>query len=83
VAYEIYELQNTHQNVGLGMVGEFETPMEEHDFLALVKKKMQADGIRHSALTGKQIKKSGSSGRFQVMLKNAIMAGADAFLTLI
>jgi hypothetical protein len=32
VAYEIYELQNTHQNVGLGMVGEFETPMEEHDF---------------------------------------------------
>jgi hypothetical protein len=29
---EIYELQNTHQNVGLGMVGEFETPMEEHDF---------------------------------------------------
>jgi hypothetical protein len=32
----------THQNVGLGMVGEFETPMEEHDFLALVKK---ADGI--------------------------------------
>jgi hypothetical protein len=57
VAYEIYELQNTHQNVGLGMVGEFETPMEEHDFLALVKEKMQADGIRHSALTGKQIKK--------------------------
>jgi hypothetical protein len=27
--------------------------MEEHDFLALVKEKMQADGIRHSALTGK------------------------------
>jgi hypothetical protein len=46
VAYEIYELQNTHQNVGLGM-GEFETPMEEHDFY--VKEKMQADGI-HSRL---------------------------------
>jgi hypothetical protein len=38
------------------MVGEFETPMEEHDFSAC-KEKMQADGIRHSALTGKQIKK--------------------------
>jgi hypothetical protein len=36
------------------MVGEFETPMEEHDFSAC-KKKMQADGIRHSALTGKQM----------------------------
>jgi putative NIF3 family GTP cyclohydrolase 1 type 2 len=43
---------------------------------------MQADGIRHSALTGKQIKKSGSSGRFgSYAIKNAIMAGADAFLT--
>jgi hypothetical protein len=30
---------------------------------------MQADGIRHSALTGKQIKKSGSSGWFQLCYK--------------
>jgi hypothetical protein len=28
----------TRIKIGLGMVGEFETPMEEHDFLALVKK---------------------------------------------
>jgi hypothetical protein len=79
VAYEIYELQNTHQNVGLGMVGEFETPMEEHDFLALVKEKMQADGIRHSALTGKQIKKWQFWAVPGYAIKNAIMAGADAF----
>ena len=82
VAYEIYELQNTHQNVGLGMIGEFETPMEEYDFLALVKEKMQADGIRHSTPVGKQIKKVavlGGSGSYAI--KNAIMAGADAFLT--
>jgi hypothetical protein len=39
VGHEIYELQNTHQNVGLGNGGRIETPMEEHDFLALVKKK--------------------------------------------
>jgi putative NIF3 family GTP cyclohydrolase 1 type 2 len=41
---------------------------------------MQADGIRHSALTGKQIKKVavlGGSGSYAI--KNAIMAGADAF----
>jgi hypothetical protein len=38
---------------------------------------MQADGIRHSALTGKQIKKClGGSGSYAI--KNAIMA-ADAF----
>ena len=32
VAYEIYDLQNSHQNIGLGMIGEFETEMNEKDF---------------------------------------------------
>ncbi|NGY37514.1 Nif3-like dinuclear metal center hexameric protein [Flavobacterium sp. XN-5] len=82
VAYEIYELQNQHQNIGLGMIGEFNTPMEEKDFLALVKDKMKSDGIRHSAFLGKPIKKVavlGGSGSYAI--KNAILAGADAFLT--
>jgi dinuclear metal center YbgI/SA1388 family protein len=82
VAYEIYDLQNQHQNIGLGMIGEFESPMNEKDFLALVKDKMQADGIRHSAFLGKSIKKVavlGGSGSFAI--KNAIQADADAFLT--
>ncbi|RVT77536.1 Nif3-like dinuclear metal center hexameric protein [Flavobacterium sufflavum] len=82
VAYEIYDLQNPHQNIGLGMIGEFESPMDEKDFLALVKDKMQADGIRHSAFLGKSIKKVavlGGSGSFAI--KNAIQADADAFLT--
>ncbi|APA00041.1 Nif3-like dinuclear metal center hexameric protein [Flavobacterium commune] len=82
VAYEIYDLQNLHQNIGLGMIGEFESPMDEKDFLALVKDKMQADGIRHSAFLGKSIKKVavlGGSGSFAI--KNAIQSGADAFLT--
>ncbi|MBE0391050.1 dinuclear metal center YbgI/SA1388 family protein [Flavobacterium sp. 7E] len=82
VAYEIYELENNHQNIGLGMIGEFEEPMDEKDFLMLVKGKMIADGIRHSAFTNKKIKKVavlGGSGSYAI--KNAIMAGADAFLT--
>ncbi|PRZ28295.1 Nif3-like dinuclear metal center hexameric protein [Flavobacterium granuli] len=82
VAYEIYDLQNQHQNIGLGMIGEFETPLSETDFLAVVKNKMQADGIRHSAFIGKPIKKVavlGGSGSYAI--KNAIRAGADAFLT--
>ncbi|MGA9637211.1 Nif3-like dinuclear metal center hexameric protein, partial [Flavobacterium sp.] len=82
VAYEIVELQNSHQNIGLGMIGEFETPMEEKAFLGLVKDKMQAEGIRHSAFLGKKIKKVavlGGSGSYAI--KNAIQAGADAFLT--
>jgi len=82
VAYEIYDLQNQHQNIGLGMIGELENPMNEKDFLALVKDKMQADGIRHSAFLGKSIKKVavlGGSGSFAI--KSAIQADADAFLT--
>ena len=82
VAYEIYKLENQHQNIGLGMIGEFETPMNEKDFLLMVKDKMQADGIRHSAYTGSTIKKVavlGGSGSFAI--KNAIGAGADAYIT--
>jgi dinuclear metal center YbgI/SA1388 family protein len=82
VAYEIYELQNQNQSVGLGMVGELPAAMEEKDFLQFVQDKMQADGIRHSTLLGKPIKKVavlGGSGSFAI--KNAIEAGADAFLT--
>ena len=82
VAYEIYDLQNTHQNIGLGMVGELEKPLSELEFLQLVKTKMQCGGIRHSTLLGKSIKKVavlGGSGSFAI--KNAIQAGADVFLT--
>jgi len=82
IAYEIYNLANKHQNIGLGMVGEFPSEMDEKHFLTLVKEKMQCGGIRHSALTGKRIKKVavlGGSGSFAI--NQAIASGADAFLT--
>ena len=82
VAYEIYDLQNSHQNIGLGMIGELKTAIHEKDFLHFVKDKMQAEGIRHSKYTGKSVKKVavlGGSGSFAI--KNAILAGADVFLT--
>ncbi|MGH2666413.1 Nif3-like dinuclear metal center hexameric protein [Flavobacterium sp.] len=82
VAYEIYDLQNLHQNIGLGMIGELETEMPESDFLQMVKEKMICGGIRHSRFLGKPIKKVavlGGSGSYAI--KNAIQAGADAYLT--
>jgi dinuclear metal center YbgI/SA1388 family protein len=69
IAYEIYDLQNTHQNIGLGMIGELKEPMEEIDFLNFVKQKMDANGIRHSSLLNKKIKKVavlGGSGSFAI-----------------
>lgn len=82
VAYEIYELQNQHQNIGLGMIGELKNPMSEKEFLLFAKEKMQCGGIRHSNFIGKEIKKVavlGGAGSFAI--KNAIQAGADAYLT--
>ena len=82
VAYEIYELQNKHQNIGLGAIGTLEKPMTESDFLNLVKEKMQTPSIRHTNFLGKTIQKVavlGGSGSFAI--KNAMQAGADAFLT--
>lgn len=82
VAYEITELKNTNQNIGLGMIGELKNPMSEKDFLHFVKDKMKADGIRHSEFLGKKIKKVavlGGSGSFAI--SNAINAEADVFLT--
>jgi len=82
VAVEIYDMHNTFNHIGLGMIGELEEPMDEDDFLLFAKDKMKADGIRHSAFIGKKIKKVavlGGSGSYAI--KNAIQAGADAFLT--
>ena len=82
IAYEIYDLQNAHQNIGLGMVGELGKPMNEKDFLHFVKEKMQCGSIRHSEFLGKTIQKVavlGGSGSFAI--KNAISVNADVFLT--
>ncbi len=81
-AYEIYNLENTNQNIGLGMIGELEAAMPEKEFLNFVKDKMQCGVIRHSSFLDKPIKKVavlGGSGSFAI--KNAIQAGADTFLT--
>ena len=82
VAYEIYKTENEHQNIGLGMIGELEQPMKPNDFLQFVKEKMECGGIRHSQFSTNSIKKVavlGGSGSFAI--KNALAAGADAFLT--
>ncbi len=82
VAYEIYNLKNANQNIGLGMIGELSSEINEKDFLNFVKEKRQAEGIRHSVFLDKPIKKVavlGGSGSFAI--KNAIQAGANVFLT--
>tara|TARA_B100000809_G_scaffold105703_1_gene104229 strand:- start:26507 stop:27604 length:1098 start_codon:yes stop_codon:yes gene_type:complete len=82
VAYEITTIENKHQQIGMGMLAEFEEEMEEVAFLQYVKKTLNTDCIRHSKLTGKKIKKVavlGGSGSFAI--ENAKNSDADAFIS--
>lgn len=82
VAYDLYNLTNQHQQVGSGMIGELEEEMSGEEFLFVIKQSMDAKVIRHTALTGKPVKRvavCGGAGSF--LLKHAISAGADFFVT--
>jgi dinuclear metal center YbgI/SA1388 family protein len=82
VAYDLYPITNQYEKIGSGMVGELEHAMDEAEFLQFVKYKMNASVIRHTSLRGKSVKNvavCGGSGSF--LLKHAIAAGADVFIT--
>ncbi|MES2622560.1 MAG: Nif3-like dinuclear metal center hexameric protein, partial [Bacteroidota bacterium] len=82
VAYDVVTLDNAYSQVGSGMVGNLKKPVEELQFLKLVKKNLKTDSIRFTKLLGKPVKRvavCGGSGRF--LLNNAIAANADVFIT--
>ncbi len=82
VAYEVITMDNSYQQVGMGMVGELNPAMEEGEFLEYVKERMNCGGIRHSELLGKTVQKVavlGGSGAFAIDAAKA--AKADFFLT--
>jgi len=82
IVYELFQLENTNQNIGMGMIGELEYEMPEDEFLNYLKEKMQAKLVRHSRLLNKKIKKVavlGGSGSFAISA--AKNSGADAFVT--
>ncbi len=82
VAYEVTTLENTNQNIGMGMVGELAKAMNEMDFLTHLKDIMKVSCIRHSQLLDKKIKKIavlGGSGSFAINAAKAV--NADIFIT--
>jgi dinuclear metal center YbgI/SA1388 family protein len=82
VAYDIYQLDNAHPELGSGLVGELPRAMEEKAFLQWVKQTFSAGMIRHTALAHQKVKKvalCGGSGSF--LLKDAIAQKADVFIT--
>ena len=82
VAYEIVTTENVHQDIGMGMIGEFSSAMDEKEFLMYLKKTMKTDCVRHSNFINKKIKKVavlGGSGSFAI--SNAKRAKADAYVS--
>jgi len=82
VAYDIYQLENTYQNIGSGMVGELKNPVPEIEFLEHLKSVFMLKLIKHTPLLNKSIKKvalCGGSGSF--LLKNAISLKSDIYIS--
>ena len=81
-AYDIIQLQNANTSAGSGVVGELVEPMDEKDFLMMVKDVFKAGAVKYSSLTGNKIKKvalCGGSGSF--LINDSVRANADLFLT--
>jgi dinuclear metal center YbgI/SA1388 family protein len=82
VAYHTLNLENKFEEIGGGLIGKLKSPLNEADFLQLVKKAFQTGAIKHSSLTGKPIETvalCGGSGKS--MINNALQQNADVFLT--
>lgn len=81
VAYDLYALENTWQEVGSGMFGHLSEPIYALDFLKKVKDTF-GGVVRYTPLVHDQISKiawCGGSGSF--LLPQAKAAGAQVFLT--
>ncbi len=81
-AYDIYPLNNEHVNYGAGAIGTLDSPMSTEEFLSFVTDNLKLKNFRYSG-TGKRKIKSvavcGGSG--SEYLKDAVQAGADAYIT--
>lgn len=82
VAYQLLDLPNKVKELGSGAVGRLENPLSEEDMFLKIKEIFGLKAIRHTPLLGKPIQKiavCGGAGSF--LIKDAIRAGADLFIT--
>lgn len=82
IAYDIYGLNNIYEQTGSGIIGELESSIEESELLDQLKRIFKIPVIRHTAFTGKVVKKvaiCGGAGSF--LTQAARLAGADIYIT--
>lgn len=82
VAYDIFTMENVNYGIGSGIIGELEQEMDEAAFLQQLKNIFKTPCVKHTALTGKNVKTvavCGGSGAF--LIKQALRKGADFYIT--
>lgn len=82
VAYELIRLENEHQYIGSGLIGELPAAMPAAAFLGVVKDRLKVSCIRYTALLDRPIKTvalCGGSGSF--LLSKAVAQQADIFIS--
>ena len=82
VAFDLYSMENGYELTGSGLVAELEVEMDERSFLEMLKNTFNIPLIRHTAFTGRKVKKvalCGGAGSF--LTGTAIASGADAYIT--
>lgn len=82
VAYDIITLDNQHQQLGSGLIGDLPQPISESECLRLLKQQFNLSAIRHTGLTGKMVQRvalCGGAGSF--LIGSAIASGAQIYIT--
>ena len=82
VAFQIISIDNKHQYIGAGRIGELPTPKSAREFLSSLKKSFKSNCVRHSSILDRKIKTvalCGGSGNF--LLPLAKQYGADIFIS--
>lgn len=81
-AFDLLKLENPICTIGSGAIGELMYPMDEMDFLERIKSVFRCGMLKHSALTGRKIRRvamCGGSGSF--LIDEALKAEADVYIT--
>jgi len=79
---DIMPLETVHPRIGSGMIGNLPEAIAPLAFLRFVKKAMKTSCVKHTAIVGRKVNRvavCGGAGGF--LLKSAIRAGADVFIT--
>ncbi|WP_424351824.1 Nif3-like dinuclear metal center hexameric protein, partial [Lutimonas sp.] len=82
IAYDIVSLENVHDKIGMGIIGELKQALSPHNLFENLKRTFDLQVIKHSEIIDRDIKKVavlGGSGSFAI--EQAINSGADIFIT--